>query len=74
MGAADGVDARLGQAPMQHLALGHQVADGGRHVLNRHRGVDAVLDDDVQPVGAQAFQHALDGGADMVGATLWGPV
>jgi hypothetical protein len=66
MRAAQRVRAHLAQAPVQHLALRHQVLDGARDVLDRHLRVDAVLVQQVDAVGAQPLEHAVDGQLDVL--------
>ena len=68
MGAAQRVQPHLGQAPVQDLAFGHQVLHRTGDILDRHLRVDAVLVEEIDAVGAQALQHALDGQLDTVRA------
>ena len=56
---ADGLHAGLGEAEVPHLALGDQLLDRARHLLDRHVRVDAVLVEEVDRVGAQALQRGL---------------
>ena len=72
VGAADGVGAGFGQAEVQHLALGDQLGDRARGLLDRRARVDAVLVVQVDVVGAEAAQRPLDGGADVGGAAVDG--
>ena len=65
MGPAQGLQTHLGQAPVQHLALRFQVFDGTGHILNRHLGINPVLVEQVNAVGAQALEHAFHGQLDM---------
>ena len=51
---------------MQDLALRHQVLDGPGDILDRHLRVDAVLVQEIDTIGPQAPQHALDGELDAV--------
>ena len=53
----------LGQAPVQNLALRHQVLDRAGDVLDRHLRVDPVLVEEVDAVGPKALEHAFDGDA-----------
>ncbi|MNR50242.1 hypothetical protein D3C85_1697330 [compost metagenome] len=53
---------------MQDLALGHQVLHRPGDVLDRHLGIDAVLIQQVDAVGAQTLQHRLHRQLDMVRA------
>ena len=73
MGAANGPGTGLGQAEMADLALGDQVADGAGNVLDRHGRIDAVLIEQVDPVGAQALQRGFGHGLDMGGRLLVPP-
>ena len=52
---------------MQHLALVHQVRDRTSHVLDRHLRVDAVLIEQVHPVGTEALQRPFHGPTDAGG-------
>ncbi len=70
MGAADRINARLGQAEVAHLALGNEVFHGARDVLHRHRRIDAVLVEQVDVVGAQVAQAVLDHDADSRGTAV----
>ena len=65
MGPAQGVQPHFGQAPVQDLALGLQILDGARHILNRHLGIHPVLVEQIDAVRAQALEHAFDGQLDM---------
>jgi hypothetical protein len=65
MRAAQGLQSHLGQSPVQHFALFHQVLDGAGHVFDGHLRVDPVLVQQVDAVGAQALEHALDGLLDV---------
>ena len=56
MGAADGLDARLGEAEVLDLALLDQLLDGAGDLLDRDVRVDAVLVEQVDPVGPQPPQ------------------
>ncbi|MNT30947.1 hypothetical protein D3C72_1667640 [compost metagenome] len=59
MGAAQGLQPHFGQAPVQHLALGHQVLDGAGNVFDRYLRIDPVLIEQIDPVGAQTLEHAF---------------
>ena len=52
---------------MADLARLDELLDGAGHVLDRHVGVDAVLVEQVDDVGAQPPQRAVDRGADVLG-------
>jgi hypothetical protein len=62
--------AGLGQADVADLALGDQLGQRADGVLDRRVRVDAVLVVQVDVVGAQPAQRALDGGADVGGAAV----
>src|SRR4051794_16068944 len=66
VGAPDVGDARLGEAEEAHLARGHQLAHRARHLLHRHRRVDAVLVEQVDAVRPEPPQGALDHLADVL--------
>ena len=55
---------------MQHLALGDQVGDRPGGLLDRRVRVDAVLVVQVDVVGAETLQGALDGGLHVRGAAV----
>ena len=67
MGAADRPDAGLGQPEVVDLAGLDELLDGAGDVLDGDVGVDAVLVEQVDGVGAQTPQRAVDRGADVVG-------
>lgn len=52
--------------PSAGPAFRHQVLDRACHVFDRHCRVDAVLVEEIDAVGAQALQHALDHNLDVV--------
>ena len=62
--AADVGDAGLGQAEVENLALAHQVADRAGDLLDRHGRIDAMLVEEVDPVGREAAQRSFDRRAD----------
>ena len=68
--AADRLLARLGQAEEAHLALAHELGHRADDVLDRHRGIDAVLVEQVDVVGAQPAQRAFDRLADVLGPAV----
>ena len=70
MRAAERLDARLGHAEMLDLALGDQVLDGARDILDRHVGVDAVLVEQVDGLDAEPLQRAFDRLADALGPAV----
>ena len=59
MGAADGLRARLRQAEVTDLALGYQLAHCPGDVLDGDVGVDAVLVEQVDPVGLQPLERRV---------------
>jgi len=65
VGAADSCCAGFGEADVQDLALGHQLCEGADGVLDGSVRVDPVLVVEVDAVGAQPLQGALDRGADV---------
>ena len=67
VGAPDGADSGLGQAEVVHLAGLDELLDRAGDVLDGDVGVDPVLVEQVDGVGAQSSQGAVDGGADVVG-------
>ena len=76
VGAADGAHAGLGQAEVADLARLDEFLDGAGDVLDRHLRVDAVLVQQVDPVGAEPPQRAVHGVADVVGwldSPVWRP-
>ena len=66
VGAADGGGAGFRQAEMADLAGADEVGDRAGHVLDRHGGVDAVLVEQVDAVGAEARQRGFHHLADVV--------
>jgi hypothetical protein len=65
VGAADRLGSGLGQPDVQDLAFGHQLGQGADGVLDGRAGVDPVLVVEVDAVGTQPLQRALDGGPDV---------
>ncbi len=64
MSAADIGDASLRQAEIKNLALAHEVADRSCDLLDRDVRIDPMLVEEVDPVGPEAAQRALDRRAD----------
>ena len=62
--------AGLGQAEVAYLAGPYQLADGARDVLDRHVGVDPVLVEEVDRVGAQAAQGGVGDAPDLLGSAV----
>ncbi|GEB55380.1 hypothetical protein GCM10017674_53840 [Streptomyces gardneri] len=65
VGSADRVGSGLRESESADLALGDQLADGARCLLDRRVRVDPVLVVQVDVVGAQPLQRALDRGTDV---------
>ncbi len=70
MGAPDRVGRGLGQAEVLHLAGLHQIRHGADRILDRHRGVDAVLVVEVDDVKARALEARVAGLAHVVGPAV----
>src|SRR4029079_10142253 len=68
MSAADRRDTGLGQPEVADLAGLDELSNGAGDVLDRDIRVDAVLVEQVDDVGPQAPEGALDGGADGAGS------
>ncbi len=60
VGAANGPLAGLGQSEEAHFPLAHEVGHRADDILDGHRGVDAMLVEQVDPVGAEAFERRVD--------------
>ena len=65
VGAADRAGAGLGQADVEDLTLAHQLGQHAGSVLDGSARVDAVLVVQVDAVGAQPRQRALDSSTDV---------
>src|SRR6185437_390441 len=63
--AADRLLARLGETEEANLPVVHEAGHGSCYVLDRHRGIHAVLVQQVDVVRLQPAQRALDGFADV---------
>ena len=70
MGAADGLGTRLGEPKVMHLSLINKILDGTRYLLNRDVGINAVLVEQVNPVGAQPLQRFLCNLANILRAAI----
>nr|BFE73389.1 hypothetical protein GCM10020092_066900 [Actinoplanes digitatis] len=68
--AADGAGRALGQPEVRDLARRHQLGDGARDLLDGHGGVDPVLVEEVDPVGAQPPQRRVGDPADVLGTAV----
>lgn len=55
---------------MQHLALADQILDRAGHVFDGDCGIDTVLVQQIDAVRPQAFQHAVDGRAYVIGPAV----
>src|SRR5947207_2270418 len=71
-GAADGLGSGLGQSDVQDLSLCHQLAQGADGVLDGGVRVDPMLVIEVDAVGTQPLQGALDSGPDVRRAAVEG--
>ena len=65
VGATDRLGSGLREPDVQDLALGDQLGEGADRVLDRGVRVDAVLVVQVNAVGPEPLQRALDGGPDV---------
>lgn len=65
MGAANDIRAHFAQAVVLDLAFPHQVAHRASHVFDRHRGIDTVLEEQVDGLDPQALQRRLGHRPDM---------
>jgi hypothetical protein len=65
VGASDRLGSGLGQADVPDLALGYQLGQRADSVLDRSVRVDPVLVVEVDAVGPQPLQGALDCGPDV---------
>ena len=70
VGAAEAVDAGLGQAEVTDLALAHELGHGADGVLDGRFRVHTMLIIEVNDIGAQAAQAGLAGGADVLGPAV----
>src|SRR2546426_6587193 len=66
MPAADGLRVRLGKAEVQHLALRNQVLDCSGHILDGDLWIDTMLVVEIDAVGLEALQRALDHLLDVI--------
>ncbi len=71
---ADRRDGGLRQAVAADLPLGDELRERADGVLDGRRGIHPVLVVDVDPVGAQAAQGALDGQPDVLGRAVESPL
>src|SRR5690606_29028025 len=64
MGAADRLRSGLGEPEVLHLALGDEVFHRPGDIFDRRNRVDAVLVQQIDDIGAEAFERSLDGQPD----------
>ncbi len=55
---------------MPDLALGDQILDCAGDIFDRHIGIDAMLIEQIDDVGPEAFQRSLGDRADVLGAAV----
>jgi hypothetical protein len=65
VGAADRLCAGLRQPEVLHFAFLDQLLDRSGHVLDRHVWIDAMLIEEVDPIGLQSLQRRLGDLADV---------
>ena len=65
MRAADRLHARFRQTEVLDLAFANQVLDRARDVLDRHVGIDAVLIEQIDPIGLEPLQRRVGDLADV---------
>ena len=70
VGAANGLHACFRQAEMLHLACGDQLLDRASDILDRHVGIDAVLIEQVDPVGTKAPEAGVRDRLDVLRAAV----
>src|SRR5436189_3565915 len=70
MRAPDRLHACLGHAEVLHLPLLNQIFDHARDVLDRDCGIDAVLVVEIDHVGAEPLERALDTFSDDLGPAV----
>jgi hypothetical protein len=70
VGAPDRPDPRFGQTDVPDLSLGHEFGKGADRVLNRSVGVDPMLVVEVNVVGRESLQRALDRGTNVCGTAV----
>jgi hypothetical protein len=73
VGAADGCGPGLGQPDVQDLSLGHQFGEDADGVLDGSVRVDPVLVVEVDAVGSEPLQRALDRRPDVRRAAVEHP-
>jgi hypothetical protein len=70
MRPAQGLRSRLRETERAHLAREDQILDGPRDLLDRDAGVDAVLVEEIDPIGAQPTQRGVDDLTNVIGLTV----
>ena len=70
VGAADGLHSDLGQADVPNLPGGDQLGQRSDRVLDRGAAVEPVLVVEIDVVGLESLQGAVDGDADIGGAAV----
>src|SRR4051794_6815911 len=70
MSTTQGLGSWFRQSEMQYLALGDQVLDCACNVFDGNLRINAVLVDEVDPIGAPPLQHGVDGPANVLGAAI----
>ena len=68
--AADGLRRRLAEPEVEHLARLHELGHRADGLLDRHVGIDAVLVVEVDVVGAEPLQRAVDRAAHVLGRAV----
>jgi hypothetical protein len=53
-----------------HLSLPYQILHGAGHVLDRNIGIDAMLIEEIDPVGAEALERGVGHGSNSLGPTV----
>src|SRR2546425_6393374 len=70
MCAADRLHSRFGKSEVLDLAFPDQVLHRSRDVFDRHIRVDTVLVEEIDEVGLQSLERALDALLDVLGPTV----
>ena len=70
MRATNRLHARFRQTEVPHLAFANQFLHRAGDVLDRHVRVDAVLIEQIDPIGLQPLQRGLDDLADVRGPAV----
>jgi hypothetical protein len=59
MGATYRLNASLGQTEMLDLAFANQLADRPRDVFDRHLRIDAMLIEEIDPIGLEPLERRV---------------